>query len=124
MARGGDLIMTIDFTKPVQTRSGKPVRIICMDRQGDLPIVGLLKIRDNYEIVNYWLKNGSYLLNQEISPNDLVNVPKRHKHADLMIAYANDTSLVIEWKSKLGNEWAISKAPIWDESYEYRIKPR
>lgn len=46
---------------------------------------------------------------------------KRHKHADLMIAYANDCGLVIE--SLFGNVWFVVTTPSWCEEKEYRIKP-
>lgn len=47
---------------------------------------------------------------------------KRHKHADLMIAYANDCSLVIEYLQK--DKWWVTTGPTWDKRFEYRIKPQ
>lgn len=49
----------------------------------------------------------------------------RHRHADLMIAYANDTSLEIECRP-IG-EWDWGKSALcksWDPEFEYRIKPK
>ncbi len=49
----------------------------------------------------------------------------RHKHADLMIAYANDTTLEIQWRSNPDEEWSdLSQQPSWYPDYEYRIKPK
>lgn len=45
----------------------------------------------------------------------------RHPHADLMIAYANDTSLEIEVSDR--GEWCVSSRPLWIPHLQYRIKP-
>lgn len=45
----------------------------------------------------------------------------KHKHAELMIALANDSSLVIQ--SKLDGKWTDLEMPCWDYSTIYRIKP-
>lgn len=45
----------------------------------------------------------------------------RHPHADLMIAYANDTSLEIEVRDR--GEWCVSSRPLWLPHMQYRIKP-
>ena len=45
----------------------------------------------------------------------------RHKHADLMIAFANDTSLVIEVNG--GDGWTETTQPLWRTDLHYRIKP-
>lgn len=47
----------------------------------------------------------------------------RHKHADLMIAYANDTSLVIEVCEEGGGDWCETSQPLWRTDLRYRIKP-
>jgi len=58
---------------------------------------------------------------------ELVN-NNRHKHADLMIAYANDKSLKFQWRSSPDMEWSdVSQPcwyPCWYPDYEYRIKPK
>lgn len=112
----------IDFTKPVQTRDGKPVRILCTDRKGDLPVIGLLTLSDGREMVQSWHQNG--MLCNGHSVNDLINVPQRHKHADLMIAYANDPTIQIQWLYPRTLEWYDAPNPTWNSEYEYRIKPR
>lgn len=55
---------------------------------------------------------------------DAIGVPKsnRHKHADLMVAYANNTSLKIE-QSLYGEDWyECKREPRFYMDYEYRIK--
>lgn len=48
----------------------------------------------------------------------------RHKHADLMIAYANDTSLEFEYRYHADDNWAeVQGLPLWNVEAEYRIKP-
>lgn len=32
----------IDLTKPLQTRDGRPVRLLCADAKGPAPLVGLI----------------------------------------------------------------------------------
>ena len=34
--------MTLDFTKPVTTRNGRAVRILCTDAPGVLPVIGII----------------------------------------------------------------------------------
>ena len=50
----------------------------------------------------------------------------RHKHADLMIAYANDTSLAIQMNDGY-NGWRdlpVNYNPSFSDTCEYRIKPK
>jgi hypothetical protein len=73
--------MTFDPTKPVQTRSGKSVRILCTDRKGDYPIVGLTleqeEPEEDEEQVDSWQANGHYAFGHGTSSLDLINVPER-----------------------------------------------
>lgn len=51
----------------------------------------------------------------------------RHKHADLMIAYANDTSIQMQIRDNSSDEWEdIAKGfePTFHSTVEYRIKPK
>ena len=62
----------LDLTKPVQTKDGRPVRILCTDREGtDWPVVGLVTCGDE-EYHMYWMSNGNPKWNTE---DKLVNVP-------------------------------------------------
>jgi hypothetical protein len=65
--------MTIDFSKPVTTRDGRPVRILCTDRPGEWPVVGLIEGN-----IHAWTADGR---NQPHSPSyDLIN-PKTKREA-------------------------------------------
>lgn len=59
--------------KPVCTRDGKPARIICWDKLGNLPIVALVMDEYNKESAFYYNENGR--------DNDTVE-----KYYDLMMA--------------------------------------
>lgn len=48
---------------------------------------------------------------------------KRHKYADLIIQWANDTSLEIELLIAQG-QWIRTENPCWSAGVEYRIKPK
>lgn len=47
----------------------------------------------------------------------------RHRHADLMIAYAENRNLQIEIFSPRYNEWREVCQPTFHQDYLYRIKP-
>lgn len=75
----------LNINLPVQTASGIPVRIICTDRMGDLPIVGLVKREKGNgdtsieEYLVSWSKDGNpgpYLLDPGMR---LVNCPYKRK---------------------------------------------
>lgn len=54
---------------------------------------------------------------------ELVN--NRHKHADLMIACANDTTLKFQHRRNPDEEWTdLFQQPSWHPDFEYRIKPK
>lgn len=62
---------------PVQTKDGRPVRIICYDRAGtDYPMVALVKMPDTEkeQTVHYTL-DGRFNLDQEDNKFDLVMAP-------------------------------------------------
>jgi hypothetical protein len=68
--------MTLDITKPVQTRDGRSVRILCTDKKGEFPIVALVTDENDKEFIGSYSSGGRYF-NQGCSDNDLVNVPER-----------------------------------------------
>ena len=71
--------MTFDPTKPVQTRDGRPARIICTDRITDMEgaIIALISC-GAVEAVWTYNQNGIVSYNQgHETKNDLVNVPVR-----------------------------------------------
>jgi hypothetical protein len=116
--------MSFDPTKPVQTKSGKKARIICTDRNlKNYPIVALIsEHNDTVESFAYYNAKGEHLLN---SNEDLINIPKRHVHADLIIAWANGAK--IQYGAYLNGThelaWEDSDSPCWYHAHIYRIKP-
>lgn len=70
--------MSLDLTKPVQTRDGRAVRILCTDRKGKYPIIGLMPDRDDgsCEMLISWSGDGHYGGAANYKALDLVNVPQ------------------------------------------------
>lgn len=66
----------IDLTKPVQTRDGRRVRILCADAKGDFPIIGAVEERDGTERSGSWMRDGRYLCTGP-STSDLLNLPEK-----------------------------------------------
>ena len=66
----------IDLTKPVQTRRGRPVRILATDLRSDCPVVGIVSFPD-YDEVETWTLDGTFVSSDDNDehPDDLVNVP-------------------------------------------------
>lgn len=66
---------SIDLSRPVQTRDGRKVRILCTDAKGDMPVHGLID-NGHYEIPWAWYRSGETKRNLEISA-DLINIPTK-----------------------------------------------
>lgn len=70
--------MTFDPTKPVQTRDGRPTRILCTDRKHpDYPIVALVTWENGQETTQTFRADGSFLGCAHDPAHDLVNVHER-----------------------------------------------
>lgn len=73
--------MKFDPTKPVQTRDGKPARILCTDFKSndhDLPIAAAVMLEYGNEAVCFYTVSGLFHDNALISSLDLVNVSVLH----------------------------------------------
>lgn len=46
---------------------------------------------------------------------------QRHKHADVIIAWANGAE--VECRGQPSRGWLTATSPGWNEEYEYRVKP-
>jgi hypothetical protein len=65
----------VDFSKPIQTRHGKPARLLCQDLKGDYPVVAIVDNGDE-EIPFRYTSEGP-LFNRDMPHDyDLVNVPE------------------------------------------------
>jgi len=101
--------MTFNPTKPIQTRDGKPARILCIDARGDLPIVALVGAPGESEYVQRYTADGCAYLGQRGTPSsrlDLINVPeKRVLH--VWVNVHSDEDVVIGYSSvDLAEQWA------------------
>lgn len=68
---------TFDINKPLQTRNGRKVRILTVDRKHNLyPIVGMVENADGEEWVHSWRLDGKFDSSVLGSEKDLVNVEK------------------------------------------------
>jgi len=67
----------LDLSKPVQTKNGKRVRILCTNRKGGCPVVGLITNNDGNEEFSSWDISGKWA--DIPSKIDLVNVPETLK---------------------------------------------
>lgn len=72
---------TLDFNKPITTRSGRPVRILCTDAGGEYPVIGLRQIYGNgREEVCRWKLDGTirqkdFFVGEHVGSADLINPP-------------------------------------------------
>lgn len=66
----------IDFNKPVQTRDGRKVRILCTDMKGGGDSVAGLINDDGEETTHSWLSDGSFISHKISDSTDLINVPE------------------------------------------------
>ena len=81
--------MTLDFTKPITTRDGRAVRILCTDGPGQFPVIG---IYEGTTTIDRWYAGGSY---PNVDPPgeccfDLINPPVKRR------------GWVIVWRNCLG----------------------
>ena len=78
-----------DPTLKVVTREGKPVRIICTDKQNKYPVVALIMDNGVEETVNF-TKDG-LVLERDITKYDLFFVPEK-KEGWMILYAANDNN--------------------------------
>ena len=71
--------MKLDLDKPLQTRDGSSVRILCRYKKGpeNARVIGLVTHCNGDESVFSWSIAGRYLITRE-SRYDLVNIPVKH----------------------------------------------
>ena len=67
----------IDFNKPVQTRDGRKVRILCTDANSAFPVVGLIIDGGEFDTLETWDSTGCCYEKRTADEDDLINVPER-----------------------------------------------
>lgn len=80
--------------------------------------VEIVKVFDEYYCVGetyYWRSNSGW---KPVPNPDAIQQNKRHKHADLIIAWANGAEIEC-----LDSNWYYVCTPSWDVTTKYRIKP-
>ena len=85
----------LDLTRPVQTRSGKPVTILTIKGRTNYPVIGYI---GDEEHPSYWTMDGISLLHDGYTAN-LINTPQ--PNANQVGKFSISTHLFKEWKSLL-----------------------
>lgn len=73
--------MTLDLSKPVQTRGGQKARIVCTDTAGPWPITAMIEYNNGREYPHLFAKSGAWQHDKNImGANALMNIsaPKRY----------------------------------------------
>lgn len=68
--------MTIDLNKPLQTRDGRPVRILATNLKGVYPVAGVVAAEDGTETVHGFCLDGSFYAPGDPDRFDLQNIPE------------------------------------------------
>ncbi len=105
--------MTLDLTKPVQTRDGRPVRILATDLKGEYPIAGAV-LFDNHEQVHTWTAEGVFVAGVTDDNFDLVNVKR--------VAYVNMYDNPISAGFMYGTRVAADNAASPDRTARIRVE--
>ncbi len=72
--------MNITMQGKYQTKEGRPVRILCVDRKGsECSVIGLVVFPDGSESVNFWTLEGKCWTSNGPNAADLVPVPTKHE---------------------------------------------
>ena len=115
----------LDFSKPVQTRNGRPVRILCTDRKHPYyTVIGLIEI-DGVDTTKYWTEDGHYFSTRDghyFSTRkenylDLIQAPQPRKHAELIKTWADDDSVRVKRVSHSG--WIEDHYPVFHTDVQY-----
>lgn len=67
----------IDWTKPIQTKSGRPARVLCTDlKDTEYPVAVAVLVNDKHEVPYTYTAEGKYVIAVD-SPFDIINVPEK-----------------------------------------------
>ncbi len=109
--------MKFDPKLPLTTRCGLPARILCTDLKGERPIAVVYMQNDQENV--YKVRDDGLLVAGIESMMDLVNIPQRRAHADLIIAWAEGAKIQVY--NKCDDTWHNLGNPSWDPDHRYRI---
>ncbi|HLX53128.1 MAG TPA: hypothetical protein VKR58_04275 [Aquella sp.] len=70
--------MTLDLTKPIQTRDGRKVRILCNNLKGKRPIAAAIQTDLEEDVVKVCI-NGKIYGRSGTHMSDLINIPEGDK---------------------------------------------
>jgi hypothetical protein len=99
--------MKIDLTKPVQTRDGRPARVVSEKGVGAFPVLALITAPDGSEHILRYTPAGNIMLAPGQSADDLVNVPETTE----AILYMNvgRTHSVLSGAKRAASGWPVLK---------------
>lgn len=91
-------VKPIDWTKPVRTKDGRAVRVVCTDAPGSHPIIGIVEgVREPF----CWEVTGVYEEGVELGI-ELENVPQRIQREYWVNVYQNGLGTAYETKYAAG----------------------
>ena len=113
---------SLDLTKPVQTRDGRKVRVLCTDGPGELPVVGFI---EGNVTTTQWPVGGEYY-GGALRNFDLINTPATPRtferwfnvydtgeitsHVD-----RHDADDEIPWQTRIARKRVVFTEGEWDE---------
>jgi hypothetical protein len=100
--------MKFDLSKPVQTRDGRPARIVSEKGAGAFPIMAVVTGEDGTEHITRHTLAGSSTMAPSTDKNDLVNVPlpSRRETRFINLGHSYNTAESAR-KSASAAKWAI-----------------
>ena len=110
---GGRSMISMD--KKYKTRNGLPVRILCLDRKGDMyPVIGLVTIENGAESIHTFTADGRFNFSPEGDSYDLIEVsPYEDLKIDEPVMVRN--SGAIDWSRRhFAGVAANGKVLCWD----------
>lgn len=112
---------TFDPAKPVQTRDGRPVRIICTDALGAFPIVAMItRPHDNTEFCQQFMAHGHVSRAAESGNRfdaDLINIPESHEVVVHFYRHGNDGNIYLS-AGRVKGEFATKLVKVTEGEFE------
>lgn len=114
----------LDLTKPVQTRDGRKVRLLCTDGPGNHPVVGFI---DGSLYAHSWTYDGYQYSRADNSDADLINTPATPRTFERWFnVYKENGSIVmhgsrfdaddeIPWDTRIARKRVVFTEGEWDE---------